>query len=432
MIQQPAASRRILLASIGTYGDVFPFLSLGKQLLARGHDVTLLTSSFFKTVVEDAGLKIAPVGTAEQYHAHVSNPHLVHPIRGLLLTAKILHSVLEPVYEYIRDEWQTNNSIIVASPYCMGARIAQETLNIRLVTVALAPLAMGSTLDPPAITAFVKPTSVPKSFRSHFGRSVHWVTDRVIGRTVNKMRSKLGLRGMHKLLQWWHSPVASISLFPEWFAQPSADWPINHTCVGFPATSCSDEFVRSDNASLNQFLSKGRRTILFYPGSNASHVKHYFSACAQVCDHMGYKGIFVAPAAIDLNNVSAPHMHISSFVPMDRTLRLVQAAVHHGGIGTIVDCLKAGVPQLIRPMFGDQYDNATHVTQLGVGTWLSNSQFRVPKVRIALEKLLSSETVASKCLHYQSRIMESDGLENAVDLIESFPVDCESRKSSRI
>ena len=420
MSQEPAASRRILLATIGTYGDVFPFLSLGKRLLARGHDVTLLTSGFFKDAVEGAGLKIAPVGTAEQYQAYVSNPNLVHPYRGLFLTAQILHSVLEPIYDYIRDGWQTANSIIVSSPYCMGARIAQESLNIRLITVCLAPIAMGSTLDPPAITAFVAPTSIPKSFRSHFGSSVHWLTDRVIGRTVNKMRSKLGMKRMQKLMQWWHSPEGSISLFPEWFAQPSSDWPLHHCFAGFPTTSCSNEFGQGDNVALQQFLSRERRTLLFYPGSNASHISHYFSVCAQVCERLGYQGVFVAPAARDLDNISAPHMLVTAFVPMDRTMRSVQAVVHHGGIGTIADCLNAGVPQLIRPMFGDQYDNAVRVSRLGVGSWLSDSQFRVPKVVGALEKLLNSQTVASQCCHYQARIRETNGLETVANMIESF------------
>jgi len=41
--------------------------------------------------------------------------------------------------------------------------------------------------------------------------------------------------------------------------------------------------------------------------------------------------------------------------------------VHHGGIGTSAQAMRAGIPQLVSPLFYDQFDNAACVTALGAG-----------------------------------------------------------------
>jgi len=424
--------RRILLASVGSYGDVFPFLSLGKVLQRRGHDVTILTSGYFTEIVEKAGLKIAPVGTREQYESYVTNPNLINPFKGLRLTQKILESIIEPIYGYIQDEWLTPNSVIVASPYCMAPRIAQEVHNIPLLTINISPISLGSTCDPPTITPLISPMRLPQSFRRTFGRTMHWVTDQLIGNSVNKMRDKLGLKPIHKLMRWWHSPSGTISLFPEWFATASPDLPVNHQYAGFPATEKPNLGSERKEVDLEKFLAQKKPLLLFYPGSNASHLKRYFEVCSQVCAKLDYNGIMVAPVAKDLGPDFPEHMLVSSFVSMETTLPRVKAAVHHGGIGTIVDCLKAGVPQLMRPMFVDQPDNAVRVAKLGVGSWIAGSQFRVNNVTSKLKELLHSPAIVAQCREIQVRMRAENGLEIASDFIEKFANATYSAKRSAI
>jgi UDP:flavonoid glycosyltransferase YjiC (YdhE family) len=54
---------RILIAAIGSTGDVVPYLGLGQQLKRRGFDVTLATHDSFRPIVEGAGLRHAFVPT---------------------------------------------------------------------------------------------------------------------------------------------------------------------------------------------------------------------------------------------------------------------------------------------------------------------------------------------------------------------------------
>jgi rhamnosyltransferase subunit B len=71
--------------------------------------------------------------------------------------------------------------------------------------------------------------------------------------------------------------------------------------------------------------------------------------------------------------------------------------VHHGGIGTCAQGLASGVPHLVRPMAFDQFDNSRRLVRLGVGEEISVKAFRGPAVAAALERLLSSQDVATKC-----------------------------------
>ena len=48
--------RRILFTTFGSYGDLFPYLAIGSELKARGHEVTIGTSPSFRSKVEEAGL----------------------------------------------------------------------------------------------------------------------------------------------------------------------------------------------------------------------------------------------------------------------------------------------------------------------------------------------------------------------------------------
>ncbi|THG98495.1 hypothetical protein EW026_g3693 [Hermanssonia centrifuga] len=63
-------------------------------------------------------------------------------------------------------------------------------------------------------------------------------------------------------------------------------------------------------------------------------------------------------------------------VPHDWLFPLMDAALHHGGAGTTGASLRAGIPTLIKPWFGDQYFWASRVHKLGAG-------MRVPSLRVA-------------------------------------------------
>ncbi len=409
--------REILLASIGSYGDVLPFITLGGTLVQRGYDVTLMTSGYFTEMANRVGIKVKPVGTAEQYNEFVSHSGWTKPIRGLSMHKKILRQILEPTFNYLGEEWQRPSQTVVASSHCISARIAQEKFGMPLISINLMTFSLGSIIQPPTVSPRLLPEKLPRWLRGIYGRTVHRVTDHFVGASVNEFRRKVGLSPIRNVMRWWHSPQGVFSLFPDWFTPECADWPAKHECLGFPVLSYSATPIDSE---IQQLLSKDKRTLLFVPGTTASSLDAYMKVCASVCQAMDRDGIMLAPAVKNAQAYSTSRLKIRPFIPLPEVLLQVAAAIHHGGIGTIAACFRAGVPQLMRPVFADQPENAACVARLGVGQLLSLSQFRVGTVTKILTKLINDPSVAARCQDYQQRLQGIDGIQKAADRIETF------------
>ena len=77
---------RYVISCTGSYGDVYPFIAIGKELRSRGHEIIVTTSGYFEAAVADAGLAFQPVGTRTEYEEIVRNPDLTHPQKGYVLS----------------------------------------------------------------------------------------------------------------------------------------------------------------------------------------------------------------------------------------------------------------------------------------------------------------------------------------------------------
>lgn len=66
------------------------------------------------------------------------------------------------------------------------------------------------------------------------------------------------------------------------------------------------------------------------------------------------------------------HVQVERYVDQAHVLTHVDVAIHHGGSGTTLGCLAAGVPQVITPQGADQFHNADRLTELGLGVAVMN------------------------------------------------------------
>jgi hypothetical protein len=89
------------------------------------------------------------------------------------------------------------------------------------------------------------------------------------------------------------------------------------------------------------------------------------------------------------------HVQVERYVDQGRVLDHVDVAVHHGGSGTTLNCLAAGVPQVITPQGADQFINAARVAELGLGQVVPN-EAEPGTVGAAVERLLSDQDLLSQ------------------------------------
>ena len=413
-------SRHVLLPTLGSAGDVHPFIALGLALRARGHRVTVLTNPLFQPLIESLGLGFEPIGTVEWAHGVLRHPDLWHPRRGAAFVLRALVATIEEVYRRI-ERHAADDIVVAASTLALGARIAQDQLGIPTASVHLQPTVIRSLYDGGRVGQFRISRSQPLWFKRAFFGLLDWaVLDRHVGCAINALRARLGLAPVrHWFARWIHSSQCTIGFFPPWFAAPQPDWPRQVHLVGFPLW---DDAPRLElPPQLSQFLAAGEPPVVFTAGSAASTLHRFFANAVHAARACGARAVLVSNFPEQLPRELPPTVLSCGYVPFSLLLPRATLLVHHGGIGTLAQAVRAAVPQLILPHAHDQFDNAWRTEQLGLGRSLPHRQQNARRLGATLAPMLGDESLRQRCRAYSARIDSAAALEQACELIAALP-----------
>jgi len=387
----------VLVMTLGSHGDVHPFLGIASSLKARGHTVKFFANVYYESLVRAIGVEFVPIGTAAEFEAVARDPKTWHWFAGFKRIGKSIGSAIRPYYQAVLEHAVAGQTVLVYSTLCFGTRLAQETLRLPGVSVHLSPAVFFSSHAPPVIRGMYMPAWLPRGLkRALFGLTDKLTLQRIFGRPVNAFRAELNLPPVRSVMgEWCHSPQRVIGLFPDWYAPPQSDWPPQTVLTGFPLWD--EQQVTPISPQLEEFLNSGSPPIAFTPGSAMFHGQKFFSAAIDACQRMNRRGLLLTRHAEQIPaDLPASVLHIP-FAPFGPLLPRCAAVVHHGGIGSTAQGLAAGIPQLLMPMSFDQPDNAQRVKNLGVGDWLGPRRFTGGNVSAALGRLIGSHNVAAAC-----------------------------------
>lgn len=105
--------------------------------------------------------------------------------------------------------------------------------------------------------------------------------------------------------------------------------------------------------------------------------------------------------------------HVERFVPQDQVLPHAAALLCHGGSGTVIGGLAAGVPMVVAPMFADQPFNAGCITAIGAGLGLPAEAPTAPAVRAALLRVLEEPSFRAAAQRLAAEIATLPPVEEA-------------------
>ncbi len=160
------APARVLLSNFGSFGDVIPFLQMGKALHERGHEVTFATTANLRPQVEAAGLIFRSIGTAKRMDALHAEPGLWDPKRGLELMYDLAVELTEPSRQIVERERaqsaaEGRSFVAVGGMLSFGLRLARDCHPFPLMTVYLSPFLMRSRHRPPVCRGSICPPGSP-------------------------------------------------------------------------------------------------------------------------------------------------------------------------------------------------------------------------------------------------------------------------------
>ncbi len=377
---------RALLAAVGTRGDVQPALALALELRKLGHAVRLCLSPNFVDWAKGLGLEAVPMGVEMR---------MPGPKSGAMptLTPEELRRLRESMPDLITDQFATIVAAVDGCDVIVGANAHQyaapsiaEHAGIGCVTAVYAPVALPSPdlAPPPPPGQAIDParTTIAEQWRN---TATAW-NERALDR-INHNRGRLGMDPIADVLDYvltdhtWLAADAALAPVP---ATPgrqifqTGTWVLAN-CTTLPA-------------DLEAFIGSGERPIFAGFGSMpaAGDVTRRLIGAARAVG----RRIIVSRGWADLELIyDAADCLVVGDVSHDVLFPRVAAVVHHGGAGTTAAAARAGVPQVITPMFGDQFYWASRIVDLGVGTTTPHTTMTEESLTDALRQVLDSAVV---------------------------------------
>jgi rhamnosyltransferase subunit B len=242
------------------------------------------------------------------------------------------------------------------------------------------------------------------------------ILDPLLSPAINDLRAEVGLTRIRKIFgSWRHSPQLILGMFPDWFAT-AHDWPAHFHRVGFPLYDQSEQHDLPWD--LRGFLEDGSPPVVITFGSAMRLGADYFAAALNACQQLQLRCVVLTRSREQLPSKLPPEIFHADYAPFSQVFPRARLVIHHGGIGTIAQCLAAAVPQLVMPLAFDQPDNAARLERLGVARSLDPRKFQPQRIIPVLQELCTSRQVAIACRLAQTRILENNAIQRACQLIE--------------
>lgn len=411
--------KKILILTIGSRGDVQPYIALGKALVSRGHAVRLVTLTEFARMASEADLEFAPLdaGIKPIFNTPEIKAALATGlVRNIFGVAKVIIPVLPSILD---NAWTAAQGIdlIIFQPLALAGNSIAEKLEIPGVLALPSPL-----LSP--TTAFASPY-FPVPF--NLGWSNRISHQLVIGASLpilrklinpwRKGRLNLGPAGDQRSLHGIN--ILKLYGYSTHVLPIPADWAVSSEVTGYWFLD-SDKWQPPED--LLSFLDNGLPPVYVGFGSvvatDADRLTRLVLRAGQIAKQRlvlatGWGAL--SPQAV------ADDVYLLQAAPHDWLFPHMAAVVHHGGAGTTAAGLRAGKPTVTCPFSAGQLFWGRRVAALGAGPGI------IPQKRLTAERLAEAmvEAVSNPLIRQQANelgecIRQEDGVGKAIEAIENY------------
>lgn len=412
-----------VLAFYGTRGDVEPGVAVGRELLRRGHQVRMAVAPDLVGFVESAGLAAVAYGPDARAWQDVHRDLLTRLFRNFWKVPDLIRSVRED-WELFDQFWQeitkTLMSLADGAELLLTSVIGEqpaaniaEYYDIPLATLHTFPMRPNGQLIP--------------SLPAPVGRSAmtvsEWLSWPMAKRREDTQRRELALpkatgpsprriarRGSLEIQAY--DEVCFPGLAAEW-----AKWHGQRPFVG----ALTIELPTDADEEVASWIAAGAPPIFFGFGSTlVKSPADIVAMIGAVCAQLGERAL-ICSAGTDFTGVRGfDHVKVVDTLNYAAVFPACRAVVHHGGAGTTAAGLRAGVPTLILPTFGDQTLWGAQVTRLKVGFTRRFSSTTQSSLVADLRRILAPQCVTRAREVATRMTAPSQSVATAADLLENF------------
>jgi UDP:flavonoid glycosyltransferase YjiC (YdhE family) len=370
-------------------------------------------------MVEDAGVEFAPLRPDVDPNATATIRRVMDAKHGSeVVIRELLVPALRQQYEDIIAVL-AGADLVVSHPVTFAVRIAAERTGAPWISTVLSPLSLFSTSDFPVLSG-APPLLQFQRFGPWGGKIVKTIarsSTRAWVRPIDDFRREHGLSPAgHPLFEGQFSPRSTLALFSRVLGQPQPDWPKGTAVTGFVWYNGPNPVL---SAELSEFLNRGEPPIVFTLGSSAvGAAGSFYEVSARAAELLGRRAILLVgrEPANRPSRLSTEILAVES-APHELLFPRAAVSVHHGGIGTTGQALRAGRPMLVVPFAHDQPDNAHRISKLGVGRVIYPARYTADRVAKELRVLLTSPRYGIAATNAAETVRQEGGAAAACDAI---------------
>lgn len=412
------------ILAVGSRGDAQPYIALGVGLRRAGHRVRVLATSDFYQLIRSAELDFFDMGGTMEAVAR--------SMEGLLEGGNMLRILasMGPAAERMIGQ--------------AAARGLEASQGSDVIIAGLGGLPVGCALAEKLGVDFVPAYLYPFTPTSAFSSVLAPLPAVRLPGWANRLSHRLAQQMMH--LAWRAAETRArrqvLGLPPASFWGPFAEFERGErpTLCGYSphVIPVPDDWGRSIHvtgywfldpsedwrpaADLLDFLNAGPPPI--YIGFGSMVNRRPEEVAALVCEALQRSGLRAVWSA-GWGGLSSTRLPDSVFmtgsIPHAWLFPRMAAVVHHGGVGTTAAGLRAGVPSIAIPYFGDQPFWGRRIAELGVGPKpIPRSRLTADRLALALQSATTDTAMQGRAARLGEAIRAEDGIGNAVRVVEEF------------
>jgi sterol 3beta-glucosyltransferase len=411
---------RVVLITIGAWGDTEPFVALAVRLMRDGHKVTLAARPDFAGLAAGYGVDFAPLG--RPYQPFITGAARASALGSGHLLRQLRYGLRQRAYfsdRLGRDAWQAAQgaeAVIYKYSWITGYTIAEK---LGVLCAAAMPFP-------------ITPTSAFPSFLLGKGtdrgpllnRALWSITEQVTWQLLRHgdtaLRRQLGLRppaiaGQVARQERQGMPVY-YAYSPAVLPRPG-DWPARVHVTGYWFLDPPPGW--QPPAGLTRFLQDGPPPVSIGFGSMASRdPQATLELALQALTLSGQRGVLLSGwAGLGKDHTLPRHVFAVDSIPHGWLFPRMAAVVHHGGAGTTGAGLRSGVPAIITPLAADQPSWARTVHGLGAGPApIPFRELTAERLAAAIHQAVTDQQIRQQAAELGSRIRSEDGLGRTAEL----------------
>ena len=395
-----------MVLSVGSTGDVEPFVALSVRLKERGHDVWLAADAGFESLAPGKGVEFTPIRADFQ---------------SLLPTAEgkrpsVRNDVLPVIRGMLEDSWAVAHAsrpqVIVAHEKTQSAPHIAEKLRIPYVQALTVPM-----LTP------TREFPLPAMIRHNLGGLLNRASYRLVG---------LLSRPYAGLIRVWRAdslgldprgkapkPARTLYCYSPSLVPTPRDWPPDAVATGYWLRDGGGE--EAVDPKLESFVAADPPAIYVGFGSSVGpDPARLGAAIAQAIRVVGGRAV-IATGWGGVSDIAAnADIMVVDRVPHRWLFPRVAAVVHHGGAGTTAAGLVAGRPTVVCPFQGDQHFWGAAVHRAGAGPEpLPAKNVTRERLAAAVGAAIQDSTMQARANELSERIAGEDGAGRASEQIEA-------------